>query len=87
MAGQFEIFTDAEDNVRFRLLAADGTVLAVSKAFSDKRTAAEGIMAVRECAGTGLIQEARSVPFPRTQGHRNNVPSPAPRRHRHFPAV
>ena len=53
MAGQFEIFTDAEDNVRFRLLAADGTVLAVSKAFSDKRSAADGIMAVRECAGPG----------------------------------
>ena len=27
MAGQFEIFTDAEANVRFRLLGADGTVL------------------------------------------------------------
>ena len=26
MAGQFEIFTDAEANVRFRLLGADGTV-------------------------------------------------------------
>ena len=52
MAGQFEIFTDAESNVRFRLLDADGTVLAVSKAFDDTRQAANGIMAVRECAGT-----------------------------------
>ena len=64
MAGQFEIFTDAEDNVRFRLLAADGTVLAVSKAFRDKHSAADGIMAVRECAGTGLIQEARTSGLP-----------------------
>ncbi len=53
MAGQFEIFTDAESNVRFRLLAGDGTVLAISRAFDDKRQAANGIMAVRECAGTG----------------------------------
>ena len=40
MAGQFEIFTDAESNVRFRLIAADGTVLAISTAFDDKRQAA-----------------------------------------------
>ncbi|MFF2245958.1 YegP family protein [Arthrobacter sp. NPDC058130] len=60
MAGQFEIFTDAEAKIRFRLLAADGTVLAISKAFEDKRQAANGIMAVRECAGTGLIREDRS---------------------------
>lgn len=87
MAGQFEVFTDAEDNVRFRLLAADGTVLAVSKAFSDKRSAAAGIMAVRECAGTGLIREARTVQYPRPFGSRTGLPSPAHRLHRHFPAV
>lgn len=61
MAGQFEIFTDAESNVRFRLLGADGTILAVSKAFKDKRSAADGIMAVRECAGTGLIRESHAT--------------------------
>ncbi|WP_427133534.1 YegP family protein [Pseudarthrobacter sp. S9] len=61
MAGHFEIFTDAESNVRFRLLAADGTVLAISRAFKDKRSAADGIMAVRECAGTGLIREVRTA--------------------------
>lgn len=87
MAGQFEIFTDAESNVRFRLLGPDGTVLAISKAYADKRAAADGIMAVRECAGTGLIREARSNAWGGTGRMRNGLPTPAHRRHRHFPAV
>lgn len=91
MAGQFEIFTDAESNVRFRLLAADGTVLAISTAFDDKRQAANGIMAVRECAGTGLIREVSSNPWTGQRGSRNAPPTPAVRehrhRHRHLPAV
>jgi uncharacterized protein YegP (UPF0339 family) len=85
MAGQFEIFTDAESNVRFRLLGADGTVLATSRAFDDKQSAADGIMAVRECAGTGLIKEDRSSPG--AVMSRSGLPSPAPRRHRNSPAV
>ena len=91
MAGQFEIFTDAESNVRFRLLAADGTVLAISTAFEDKRQAANAIMAVRECAGTGLIREVRSNPWTGQRGSRNASPAPEVRehrrRHRHLPAV
>ena len=91
MAGQFEIFTDAESNVRFRLLAADGTVLAISTAFDDKRQAADGIMAVRECAGTGLIREVSSNPWTGQRSGRNASPTPAVRehrhRHRHLPAV
>ena len=86
MAGQFEIFTDSESNVRFRLLAADGTVLAVSTAFEDKRQAANGIMAVRECAGTGLIREARSNPWTGQRAGKTAAPAPAHRR-RHLPAV
>jgi uncharacterized protein YegP (UPF0339 family) len=87
MAGQFEIFTDSESHVRFRLLADDGSVLAVSKPFDDKRSAADGIRAVRECAGTGLIHEDRSAPWAGRATSRNAVPSPSHRRHRHFPAV
>ena len=87
MAGQFEIFTDAESNVRFRLLAADGTVLAISTAFDDKRQAANGIMAVRECAGTGLIREARSNPWTGQRGSKNASPAGHRHRHRHLPAV
>lgn len=88
MAGQFEIFTDAESNVRFRLLGADGTVLAVSKAFEDKRAAADGIMAVRECAGTGLIRETHSTPWGGTTWTKGSQPSrPHSRQRRHLPAV
>ena len=87
MAGQFEIYTDAESNVRFRLLGADGTILAISRAYTDKRAAADGIMAVRECAGTGLIQENRSNAWGGTGRTRIGVPSPSHRRHPHFPAV
>lgn len=94
MAGQFEIFTDAEANIRFRLLAADGTVLAISRAFEDKRQAANGIMAVRECAGTGLIREVRSTtPWAGHHGtdHQSTrTASQTPaihHHHRHLPAV
>jgi len=85
MAGQFEIFTDGDSSVRFRLIAADGTLLAISTAFDDKRQAANAIMAVRECAGTGLIREVRSTP--RQRGNRNASPAPASHHHRHLPAV
>ena len=55
MAGLFELFVDAQSDVRFRLVAPDGTVMAVSKAFDDKPAAVAGIAAVREYAGMGHI--------------------------------
>ena len=61
--------------------------MAISKAYADKRAAADGIMAVRECAGTGLIREARSNAWGGTGRTRTGVPTPAHRRHRHSPAV
>jgi len=57
MAGLFELFTDEESQVRFRLVAPDGRVLAVSDQFADKQHAAAAIKDVRECAGTGLIHD------------------------------
>ncbi|HEY1155272.1 MAG TPA: YegP family protein, partial [Arthrobacter sp.] len=57
MAGNFEVFLDPESMYRFRLLSPDGTVMAVSGAFEDKRGVAAGIAAVRECAGTGLVTD------------------------------
>ena len=57
MAGVFEVFVDAESQFRFRLKAPDGTVLAISAPFEDKRAAAAAIADVRECAGTGLITD------------------------------
>ena len=57
MAGRFEAFVDAESFFRFRLLAPDGTVIAVSRPFEDKAAVAAGIAAARECAGTGLVTD------------------------------
>lgn len=68
MAGLFELFVDAQSRVRFRLTAPDGTVMAVSKAFEDKRAAVAGIAAVREYAGMGHVTDLcparRSTPAP-----------------------
>lgn len=57
MAGMFEVFIDGESCFRFRLKAADGTIVAVSTAFDDKSAAVAGIAAVRECAGMGLVTD------------------------------
>jgi uncharacterized protein YegP (UPF0339 family) len=57
MAGKFEAFLDPESYFRFRLLAPDGEVMAVSGPFQDKAALAAGIAAVRECAGTGLVTD------------------------------
>lgn len=57
MAGMFELFTDGQEHIRFRLLGPDGAELALSQAFEDKAAAMAAINAVRECAGTGLIQD------------------------------
>ncbi|GEM_PF-1961293 len=51
------MFTDEESQVRFTLVAPDGTVLAISGPYPDKRHAAAAIKDVRECAGTGLIKD------------------------------
>ncbi|WP_211879443.1 YegP family protein [Pseudarthrobacter albicanus] len=57
MTGTFELFTDDTMYFRFRLRAPDGTVVAISRPFSDKSAAVAGISAVREYAGMGLITD------------------------------
>lgn len=62
MAGTFELFIDEDSRIRFRLVAPDGTVLAVSGQYPDKYQAAAAIKDVRECAGTGLITDLAPAP-------------------------
>jgi uncharacterized protein YegP (UPF0339 family) len=57
VAGIFELFMDEESQIRFRLVASNGVVLAVSEQYGEKHHAAAAIKDVRECAGTGLIQD------------------------------
>lgn len=83
MAGLFELFTDLHSHIRFRLLAPDGAVLAVSHAYADKRAAAAAISDVRECAGTGLIEDHCAIPMPNTatltRRHRRRFRKTSPR--------
>ncbi|GAA5197633.1 hypothetical protein GCM10023346_32800 [Arthrobacter gyeryongensis] len=76
MAGKFELFVDARERYRFRLKAADGTVMAVSKDFETKRAAVVGIREVRACAGMGLITDL-CPSQPAASGAAPEVSSPA----------
>jgi uncharacterized protein YegP (UPF0339 family) len=72
MAGKFEAFVDSDSFFRFRLLAPDGGVMAVSGPFDTKSALAAGIAAVRECAGTGLVTDlcpAGAVARPAAAAH------------------
>lgn len=73
MAGMFEIFNAEGRGFQFRLKAADGTVMALSRPFPDKQSAVAGIMAVRECAGMGLITDLCSE-IPVRAPHTASVP-------------
>ncbi|WP_182976965.1 EAL domain-containing protein [Arthrobacter cheniae] len=57
MTESFELFHEADKLFGFRLKDPDEAVLAVSVLFPDKASAVEGIGAVRECAGMGLITD------------------------------
>ncbi|TDL37357.1 YegP family protein [Arthrobacter nitrophenolicus] len=72
MAGHFELLSDRQSHIRFRLIAPDGASLAVSGPFDDKNAAAEAISAVRGCAGTGLIEDHCIV------GTQNTLHDPEP---------
>lgn len=68
MAGHFELFRDDRSQIRFQLLAPNGAVLAISGPFADTRAAAAAIAAVRECAGTGLIDDRSAARPARSPG-------------------
>ncbi|MGZ4660032.1 MAG: YegP family protein [Arthrobacter sp.] len=78
MTGGFEVFLDTQLRFRFRLVDADGAVLAVSCPYAGKREAAAGIAAVRECAGMGLITDL-SGPAPARCGHQERPGARVPR--------
>ncbi|MEO5781516.1 MAG: DUF1508 domain-containing protein [Arthrobacter oryzae] len=62
MAGMFALFNDEDSGYRFRITAADGTVMAVSRSFPDKPSAVAGIRDVREYAGMGHITDLCPTP-------------------------
>lgn len=52
MPGQYELFEDDEEAVRWRLRAANGEIIAQSEGYSSMTAALNGIEAVRENAGS-----------------------------------
>lgn len=59
MAGRFEIYSDEQNQLRFRLTGDDGATLVTSEPYSDKDTAVAvaGIEGVPNCASTALIAD------------------------------
>ena len=57
MTGSFELFEAENGYFRFRVTAPNGSVVALSTDFPDKRAAVAGIEAMREYAGMGLITD------------------------------
>ncbi|WP_457963384.1 GAF and ANTAR domain-containing protein [Arthrobacter sp. D1-29] len=59
MAGHTEVFTDHQFQIRFQLLAPDGSVFAVSGPFADKHAAVAAITELPDCARTGPSKDHR----------------------------
>jgi uncharacterized protein YegP (UPF0339 family) len=60
VAGRFEIIRAVEGTFRFRLMAGDGTVVAVSPRFTSIEGVVNGIEAVRENAAAGFVVDCSS---------------------------
>ena len=57
MAGRIELFTDDGGSLRVRLVDGGGRELAVSAPYRDSKDAVQGINALREIAGTALVED------------------------------
>ncbi|KAD3514952.1 DUF1508 domain-containing protein [Arthrobacter yangruifuii] len=55
MSGYFKLVDAHEGSYRIKLVAGDGTLMAVSTTFETKQDAAAGIAQMREIAGTGPV--------------------------------
>ena len=55
MSGYFKLVDAHEGSYRIKLIAGDGTLMAVSTTFETKQDAAAGIAQLREIAGTGPV--------------------------------
>lgn len=63
MDAQFQLYTDSEENYRFRLVAADGTVMLTSGPYSQKSEAIAGIAVVRDTARAGEVIDGDGLPM------------------------
>lgn len=54
---KFEVYTDKKGEIRFRLKAKNGQVIAVSEGYTTKKAALNGIESVRKNAAEGKIEK------------------------------
>jgi len=62
MAGKFELYRDSAGKYRFRLKASNGQVIATSQGYVSRKSALDGIEAVRKHAAQALIVELQDDP-------------------------
>ena len=63
-AAKFEINKDVAGEFRFKLIAANGEIVAVSEGYKAKEGAMNGIESIRENALTALIEDKTETPGP-----------------------
>ena len=57
MAAKFEIYKDKKGDFRFRLIAANGQVIATSQGYKSKASCMKGIESVKKTAPkTGIVE-------------------------------
>lgn len=54
---RFEIYKDARNEWRFRMIAGNGEIVATSEGYSTKAAAVNGIDSIRNNASEALIEE------------------------------
>ena len=57
MSGYFKLVDAHDHGYRLKVMAGDGTLVAVSAYFPTKQAAIEGIDVIREIAGTGPVMD------------------------------
>ncbi|GAA2861582.1 hypothetical protein [Paenarthrobacter ilicis] len=58
MAGHLELVETPDGGYRVLLVDGDDALMGLSKRFSSKEEAVEGVEAIREVAGTGLLRQS-----------------------------
>lgn len=59
MAGKFEYFKDKTGKYRFRLIAGNGEIIAVSEAYNTEEACKNGIESVKKNAPEAPVQEVK----------------------------
>lgn len=70
MSGYFKLVDAHDHGYRLKLMAGDGTLIAVSAYFPTRQAAIEGIDVIREIAGTGPVMDHTHKEYsPRDHAH------------------